>query len=345
MSIKAKNDAVTDEQIIEAYKNDKTLTVNGAQTRFGIGYGRAKRLNMAATGAPTIEQVIAKPENIIEIEVVNDALAIPASIPAANTVTDIVPLKAQMATPIEDNLAPEDKKVVAELKQKHAAQKVQRSKDGEKALVEVEKIIAANATLESQLEHSYVRLGTLLLVVSQGEYYRSVEVEDPDTGEKVPCRSMGLYLECLAEKYNKGKRMLQYYLSTVKTLSPSVSGDNLNTMGIQKARALADITRMTDIQPDGETVKQVIGAPNVEAVKQLLFDKYHVKKTETPKGTWYPLEGFYVEDDDRALLDEAFKKAARIIKPTANMPDWMVRRESLKLMAAEFLNVPEKSQA
>lgn len=346
MPATTKNESVTDEQIVSelraAMANKETISTSGTQKKYAIGYGRAKRLvdSVLAPGAVVvpfgaIHVAASQPTEIVNAELVGAEVVLPPT-------TAIVPLKAKMGDGV--GIADLSEEHVSAMKKKHAEYKEKQSKDGAKALAEVEKLIAANSTLESQLEHSYVKLGQLLLIVSQGEFYRSIEVEDEDTGEMVPCRSMGRYLEALAAKYNKGKRMLQYYLSTVKTLMPGVSADNLNTMGIQKARKLADITRQTDILPDATTVQQVIAAPTVDAVAQLLFDKYKLTKVEAPKGTWYPMEGFYVEDNDRALLDEAFKKAARILKFSEAVPEWMRRRESLKLMAAEFLNVPEKSQ-
>ena len=230
------------------------------------------------------------------------------------------------------------------LKVAHAAKMTEISASGKKVLGDIEDIMAATSYAESSLMHSYVQLGTLLLRVSEGEYYRNaIDVPYDENGQPQPIQNFSQYIAYLAKKYNKGQRSLYYYYSTVKALTTTVPEDQLNKMGIEKAKALAVVMKSIEATPDTETIAAVVAAPNKEAVTALLRTKYNLQKTEPEAGTWYEI-GFYLEDGDRLLFDQQFEKAYRIGNFPSDMPEWKKQREAMKMFVAEFSTVTEQEK-
>ena len=219
------------------------------------------------------------------------------------------------------------------LKKKHEeAQEIDKA-EGEKTLAEAEKTIAELAGAESGLNHGYAKLAVLFNSISNNAYFQLLGFPN-----------MTKYLESLTEKYAKSRAQLCGYTSTAKALLPYITPDELNAIGINKAKELTKVVKSTQTKPSDDIIKAAID-PNVtlSALQKLLVDQHRIPAIE--KGTWYDqlAQGFYATPEEKTLFDEAFAKAIRIANVAENVPDHLKRKVVLCMWAQEFLNVPEKS--
>ena len=295
--------------MLKYIKEKGIVTPSELQRVFHIGFGRAKEVLAAYellskdTTAKTIEGEL----------VVEDSTS-PSVSPSPATAVIVAPKKA--------------------LKKVHEAIEVKDKEDGEAVLAEVEKTVAELSGVETNLEHSYVHLGSMLARISNNGYYTLLGFP-----------SMAKYIEDLATKYNKGRAQLFGYTSTAKALLPFIDADQLNAIGISKAKELTKAVKATQTRPSDDILAAAIDPKvTIATLRKLLYDLHKVPGTE--KGTWYDklAQGFYATPEEAQSLDAAFEKALRIANLPEATPDHMKRKVALYAWAQEFLNVPEKSQ-
>ncbi len=219
------------------------------------------------------------------------------------------------------------------LKAKHEEAQELDKAEGEKLLAEAEKAISELSGAESVLNHGYAKLAVLFNSIQNNAYYELLEFD-----------SMGKYLESLTAKYNKGRTQLFGYTSTAKALLPYITPDELNAIGINKAKELTRVVKSTQTKPSDDILKAAIDPKVTLAdLQKLLVDQHKIPAVE--KGTWYDrlAQGFYATAEEKTLFDEAFSKALRIAQTPDTVTDHLKRKIVLCMWAQEFLNVPEKS--
>ena len=208
--------------------------------------------------------------------------------------------------------------------------KIQKVNDGiiQSPLDAVETLLDSLAKDEALLETRYAKLGNLLVVVSRDELWRPTY------------ESWGKYILHLAEKYNMGRTQLYAYFSSAKALLPYVSEDNLNAMGISKAKEIAKATKNRGATPERAIIEAACKEETtVEDVRRLLFEKYNLPAPDAPKGEWMDFQGFYVSTEERAVINAAFDAAKRQDPPIQpGIPDHVARKEVILRLSMEFLN-------
>ena len=190
---------------------------------------------------------------------------------------------------------------------------------------EVDRLIAALLTAEAQLEIDYAKLGYLLVDVHKNLYWKYIGFG-----------SFGEYIKSLSEKYRKGRTQLYHYFSTVRELSPYVTEEQLNSMGIAKAAELKKSVKRTGFPPSQEVIEQATNAEiTCSNLRKILFETDNVVDE---KGNWLDQEGFYVTDEEKLVITSADELALRIDPPVQpEVPDWVKRKESRLRQAMEFL--------
>jgi hypothetical protein len=297
--------------ILKYIKEKGIVTPSELQRVFHIGFGRAKEVLAAyellskETTAQPIEGVLVEGDQT------------PAPVPAQPATAIIVAPKAAKKP----------------LKKVHEDIEVKDKQEGEQVLAEVEKAVAELSTTEINLEHSYVHLGAMLARISNNGYYTLLGFP-----------SMAKYIEDLATKYSKGRAQLFGYTSTAKALLPFIDADQLNAIGISKAKELTKAVKATQTRPSDDILAAAIDPKvTIADLRKKLYDLHKVPGTE--KGTWYDklAQGFYATVEEQQALDAAFDKAMRIAGLPEGTPDHMKRKVALYAWAQEFLNVPEAS--
>lgn len=162
-------------------------------------------------------------------------------------------------------------------------------------LARVDKQVELLATAENGLERGYAHLGYLLLEVAEMQYWR------------IHFENFREYLESLATKYRKSAGSLQQYFLTVRDLSDTFSGEQLETMGITKAIQLRQAKDYALVLPS--TIRDAALDPAV-TVKQLKKLISTVLKLHEDEGDWMDLEAeFMVTPEERATIEDAINAA------------------------------------
>jgi hypothetical protein len=225
-------------------------------------------------------------------------------------------------------------KTVKALKVKHTENEEAEKTAAHIALEAVDKMVGELTQVESGLEHSYAQFASLLVEVSNKEYYRFLEFP-----------SMAKYIESISAKYGKCRAQLFGYVSTAKALLPYVSSDDLNTIGISKAKELTKAMKVTQ-KPIADDVLKAAVDPKVTVkdLLKILGDKVRIPAVE--KGTWCDKysQGFYATKEETDLLDQAWDRAMKQANLGPDTPDHIKRKMFLYILAQEYLNVPEASQ-
>lgn len=194
-------------------------------------------------------------------------------------------------------------------------------------LQEVDILIGKLQGAEACLEHGYARLGLLLTEVSEKEFWHDVD----------GCKSMNDYIRLLGEKYNRGRTQIYNYFATVKELRPYVTEQQLDDMGISKARELKSATKRSGFPPSQEIISEAVKPETtIEKVRELLFNSGNPAPEN--KGTWFDLAGFPVTPEELATINDAFEAACKtdpII--SQSLPAWARKKEWILRMAMEYL--------
>jgi hypothetical protein len=305
---------------ILAYIKEKGIvTPSELQRKFRIGFSRAQELIGLYNGGYPDKVQVGKDSTV---EVIDAIPVEPTVIENGTVTTTIEKLSAALvATP---------KKA---LKQKHEEKQEIDKAEGEKILAEAEKTVSELAGAESGLNHGYAKLAVLFNSISNNAYFQLLGFAN-----------MTKYLESLTEKYGKSRAQLCGYTATAKALLPYITPDELNAIGINKAKELTKVVKTSQTKPADDIIKAAIDPKVTLAdLQKLLVDQHKIPAVE--KGTWYDKlsQGFYATPEEQKLFDEAITKALRIANVGENVPDHLKRKVVLCMWAQEFLNVPEKS--
>jgi hypothetical protein len=72
-----------------------------------------------------------------------------------------------------------------------------------------------------------------------------------------------------------------------------------------------------------------------EQIRALAFQLFELHG-EQPKGKYLEIGGFYVDDEQRAIFNEACKISMRILNLPLEMPDWQKRQRIILFWAQEI---------
>lgn len=197
-----------------------------------------------------------------------------------------------------------------------------------KAAADIDVLISQLLAGEATLDHGYAKLGHMLIEMQDNKYWTHLGHE-----------SFGEYINALHTKFNKGRTQLYHYASTVRGLQSFVTQEQLTEMGIAKASELAkSAKRNGGLPPAQEIIDQATNSDVTAAtLRKMLFEADNTG--ESPKGTWLDQEGFYVESDERLVIQSADEAALRTDPMVPNdAPDWVRRKEARLRQAMEYLS-------
>lgn len=193
---------------------------------------------------------------------------------------------------------------------------------------ELEREMTAASTMLGELQGGFVRIGRHLKEVSENEYYRAYGF-----------LSFGGFLESLQGRYRLERGQLYGYMGVIKQLGGTVANDDLEKMGIEKAKVVAQAARQSGRQPDAETISAATDADTtIKQLRATLEERKLLAAGEKPKGSWLELGGFFAETDDRALWKRVIACALRTdpVIPQ-DWPWWKQLREIWRRVCQEYL--------
>lgn len=193
-------------------------------------------------------------------------------------------------------------------------------------LKEVDLLAESLRKAEDLLECGYAEFGSLLVVVSQDELWRQTEHKTFDA-----------YVRGLGARYDLGRTQIYKCYGVVRELSPYLSTEQLNQIGISKAQELKSATKRSGVGPSEEIVAEAIKKETkIDDIRKLLFAEGNPAPEN--KGVWYPTEGFWVTEEEKQILDDADAAAWRtdpVVQET--IPAWARKKESRLRQAMNFL--------
>lgn len=185
---------------------------------------------------------------------------------------------------------------------------------------------------EQKLEHSYARLGALLVKFKQNEHWR--EMRD---GNNQPYTGFDFFMRDLAARYHKSTSQLYAYESVAATLLPYIHADYLDAMGITKATELKRAHKSTNAAVPEAIIEQAL-RPDIttKELRALLFANLNMGVDDRAHMTYFDFGGAYLTKEERAEFLEFIKVGKAILQIQKGMPDWAQRKELLLWAAREF---------
>lgn len=194
---------------------------------------------------------------------------------------------------------------------------------------QIDSLINRLLTKESDLDHGYAKLGLLLVEVSEQELWREAGFKSFDT-----------YLTTVIEKYHKGRTQMYAIFTSVREMRPYLTEGQMNDMGITKLNQLKKATAKLGFPPNNAVMKIALDPKSTVADVRKAVAQNHQFTEEEAKGTWFDLGGFFVTDDERLVIREAFEAAWKTDPVVQRSVKNEIRtKEGLMRMAMEYLSV------
>lgn len=186
---------------------------------------------------------------------------------------------------------------------------------------------------EGSLEHSYIRLGSMLTEFKRAEYWRDLNASDGQ-GYK----NFDAFMLELRDRYNRGRTQLWAYLSVAEKLLPSISAQTLDEIGISKAQELKRMLKHAPGRRHSDQVVETAKNPKttIKELRAVLHETYELGDDDRPAGQWFDFGGAYLTPDERKEFLDFVKVAVRKLGLTKETPDWIQRKECLLVAAREF---------
>lgn len=193
-------------------------------------------------------------------------------------------------------------------------------------LKEVDILAETLKKAEQLLERGYAEFGSLLVQVSEQNLWRQTEHKTFDA-----------YVRGLGSRHDLGRTQIYKAYGVVRELSPYLTLDQLNEIGISKAQELKTATKRSGVGPSEEVIAVAIQKETkIDDIRKLLFAEGNPAPEN--KGIWYPTEGFWVTEEEKSILDSADNAAWRtdpVVQTT--LPAWVRKKESRLRQAMNFL--------
>jgi hypothetical protein len=175
------------------------------------------------------------------------------------------------------------------------------------------------------LEQSWVRLGILLSEFKQQEAWRSLGYTTLDD-----------FITELKNKFHRGRTMLYGYMGAVEVLLPTMSAAAMEQAGISKVLELKRAMKKLDGKPlPLELLAAALDA--TKTTKELRGDiGKALNMTAEPAGTWFDLDGFFMDKAERAEFKEAFLATEGLLGLKKELPDHIRRKEVILTWMREW---------
>src|SRR5208282_5626511 len=186
--------------------------------------------------------------------------------------------------------------------------------------------VLENTTVTAfQLEQSWIRLGVLLSNFKAQEYWRELKYA-----------SFEIFMEELKDRFHRGRTQLWGYLSVAEQLLPTISADKLEEMGISKALELKRAQKKLNGKPLPPALLEA-ALNSAVTTKELRGDiGKALNLTEETAGTWFDLDGFFMDKSERDEFKEAFVATELLLNLSKTLPDHVRRKEVILTWMREF---------
>lgn len=185
--------------------------------------------------------------------------------------------------------------------------------------------LGAAAENETVLEHSWMKLGALLVKFKAAEYWRTLGYQ-----------TFADFMLELRDKYNRGRTQLWSYLTVAEKLLPIIPAATLEEIGITKAleikRALAS----------GKTIPpEIIEAARkqtttIKELRAALGAALNFSMGGQP-GTWFDFNGTYLTAEEREEFRQAVKLTITLLEIAPHVPEHIQRKEIFFAWLREFI--------
>ena len=214
--------------------------------------------------------------------------------------------------------------------------KTEEPSDDMKLLQSIESVLEEQMHMETSLETGWFRVGMMLeQVTTSGCWKLAVSDESQQ-----PCKTFDEYIRMLGNKYRRRRSQLFNYRMTARELGPYLTEDQ-QEMGITKARELARSIKQTGLPPSAEIIeKAALPDTPVADVRRMLYGDAQIGDPIPEGKTWFEMTGFYVDENERLVIETAFEKMWRT-DPVVKVGDLSREKEAILRMCMEVASGPE----
>lgn len=203
----------------------------------------------------------------------------------------------------------------------------EQKQEAQELQTKIEDITQTILEEKQSLDRNFVKLSQYINEVRQKKYWLLGNF-----------KSFGDYLESIEKRFNVGKSQLYVYMSTTRNLLPSMGEEELVDIGITKAKVLSKYVEQSGQQTIPDDILAAAKDPNttVDRLDAEVNSKLHNVMPE--KGKWFQIPGFFLDEDERAEILDAFALAKSIDPVIKNdIPQWQQMKETMLRMAREFI--------
>ena len=211
---------------------------------------------------------------------------------------------------------------------------VEQKEDAERTKSELNTLLGEIEIHEKKLETGFTKLGELINTIQENKFWLLY-------GD---FRSFDGWLKSIESRVKKGRTSLYMALKVAKQLLPYIPPEDLETIGITKASALANAVKKSGKAPDDLLIDAAKDAKvTTDQMQELIADSYGARE-EFEKGVWLSLSGVYFNDEERSEFYRAVKVACATDPPLPYMiENWSdatasQRKEILFRWCAEYLS-------
>lgn len=182
-------------------------------------------------------------------------------------------------------------------------------------------------TGEVALEHSWMRLGAMLL-----QYKNAGAAQWKKDGFD----TFEIFMLGLRDKYNRGRTQLWGYINAAEYFLPTVDSSTLEKIGISKALEMRRQSRLVGKPVPEEIVKvAALQTTTIKELRAMLGAAFNIQD-DGPAGTWFDFQGTYYTAEQKAEFKDAVRVAMKVLGLKPNVPDHIARGEIMLAFAKEF---------
>lgn len=197
---------------------------------------------------------------------------------------------------------------------------------GQRLAAEIESEVVAVVADEFSVSRRYAKLARLLSLFKLNEGWR-------DAGHA----SFNSYLLTLKEKYNRSTQQLYAYVQVAEKLLPLIGEAALDKMGVTKATEIVKAAGKAKRNIPQELITAALDdSTGVHEVRALAHKLFELDGSPMPKGSYLDIGGFYVDDEQRAIFNDAVRISIRVLGLPPEMPDWQKRQRIILFWAQEI---------
>lgn len=183
---------------------------------------------------------------------------------------------------------------------------------------------------EAGLEHSYVRLGELLLSFKQAECWRALGYKNFDA-----------FLAELYTRFRKRQTQLYQYTAVAEKLLPYVPSATLDAIGISKAVELKRALKYTG-KPASQVLTDAVLAvaqdskKTIRELRALLQQASALPPDEKLQMVWVDFGGAYMKPEEKAEYLAVVKMTLALLEVKKETPEWLQHKIVFEAWAKEF---------